>query len=81
MYDGQEIEGVAGLRAALLRHQDLFLFSFTENLMAYALGRRLEAYDMVTVGRVIAKARQQDYKFSAFAKAIIASPAFQRKPQ
>ena len=31
-----------GLRAALLKHQDVFLLSFTENLMTYALGRRVE---------------------------------------
>ena len=41
--------GPAGLRAALLKHQDVFLLSFTENLMTYALGRRVEPYDMPAV--------------------------------
>ena len=42
MYDGTKLEGPAGLRAALLKHQDVFLQTFTENLMTYALGRRIE---------------------------------------
>ena len=42
-----------GLRDALLRHKDLFLLSYTEHLMTYALGRRLEAQDMWAVRRVI----------------------------
>ena len=42
MYDGTKIDGPAGLRAALLTHQDVVLQTFTENLMTYALGRRVE---------------------------------------
>ena len=49
MYDGTKLDGPAGLRAALLKHQDVFLQTFTENLMTYALGRRVEYYDMPTV--------------------------------
>ena len=41
--------GPAGLRAALLKHQDACSAAFTENLMAYALGRRVEYFDMPTV--------------------------------
>ena len=47
LYDGTPISGAAGLRAALLKHQDLFLLSFTENLMTYALGRRVEGHGHV----------------------------------
>ena len=36
--------GRRGLREALLKHSDVFLRSFTENLMTYALGRRVEYY-------------------------------------
>ena len=43
LYDGTPMSGPAGLRAALLKHQDAFLLSFTENLMTYALGRRIDA--------------------------------------
>ena len=42
LYDGTRMDGPAGLRDALMKHQDMVLRSFTENLMTYALGRRLE---------------------------------------
>ena len=44
LYDGTKMDGPAGLRDALLQHQDVFLRSFTENLLTYALGRRVEYY-------------------------------------
>ena len=39
MYDGTKMNGPADLRAALLKHSDVILVSFTESLMTYALGR------------------------------------------
>ena len=42
LYDGTKIDGPASLRDALLKHKDAVLLSFTENLMTYALGRRVE---------------------------------------
>ena len=56
------MDGPAGLRDALLKHQDVFLLSFTENLMTYALGRRVEYYDMPTVRTIVRDAAKQDYK-------------------
>ena len=49
LYDGSQIEGADGLRQALLKYKDAMLASFTESLMTYALGRRVESYDMATV--------------------------------
>ena len=33
LYDGTKVNGPGGLRAALVKHQDVFLLSFTENLL------------------------------------------------
>ena len=41
LYDGTPMDGPAGLRKALLKHQDVFVLSFTESLLTYALGRRV----------------------------------------
>ena len=41
LYDGTKMNGLEGLDQALLKHQDTFLRVFTENLMAYALGRQV----------------------------------------
>ncbi len=76
LYDGTKMSGPAGLREALLKHQDAFLLSFTERLMTYALGRRVESYDMPTVRRVIRDARTQDYRLSAFILGVVNSSSF-----
>ncbi len=76
LYDGTPMNGAAGLRAALLKHQDVFLLSFTENLMTYALGRRIEAPDMWAVRRLVREAAKRDYKVTAFVRAVATSPLF-----
>jgi hypothetical protein len=76
VYDGTAIAGPADLRASVLRHQDAFLLSFTESLMTYALGRRLEPHDMPAVRRILRDAATKDYRMSAFLNGIVASPAF-----
>ncbi|MDP2320746.1 MAG: DUF1592 domain-containing protein [Acidobacteriota bacterium] len=78
LYDGTPMNGAAGLRTALLKHQDVFLLSFTENLMTYALGRRIEAPDMWAVRRLVRDAAKRDYKVSAFVQAVATSPLFTR---
>ncbi len=76
LYDGTKIAGSEGLRTALLRHQDLVLLSFTENLMTYALGRRIEPQDMWAVRRVIADAQKKGLKISSFVQGVASSPLF-----
>ena len=81
LYDGTKIEGPAGLRDALLKHQDVFLETFTENLMTYALGRRVEYYDMPTVRAIVRDAAQHDYRLSSFVLGIVGSPAFRMRAE
>jgi hypothetical protein len=78
LYDGTDIDGPAGLRDAVLRRKDAFLLSFTQSLMTYALGRRVEPSDMPTVRRIIHDAARQDNRISAFLTGVIESAAFQR---
>ena len=76
LYDGTKIEGPAGLRDALLKHQDVFLQTFTENLLTYALGRRIEFYDMPTVRAIARDAAKRDHRLSAYVLGIVNSAAF-----
>jgi hypothetical protein len=76
VYDGATIEGPAGLRTAILRHQDAFLLSFTESLLTYAVGRRVEALDMPEVRRIIRRAAASEYRMSAFLGGVIDSAPF-----
>ena len=77
LYDGTKMQGPQGLRAALLRHKDVFLLSFTENLMTYALGRRVEHYDLPTVRRIVQDAGRSGDRMSQFILGVVKSPAFQ----
>ena len=77
MYDGTKLDGPESLRNALLKHKDAFLLSFTENLMTYALGRRIEHADMPAVRRIIRQAARQDYRMSSFILGVVQSTAFQ----
>jgi hypothetical protein len=76
LYDGTKINGPAGLREALLRHQDMVLRSFAENLMTYAIGRRVEYSDMPAIRVIVRDAAKSDNKMSAFVLGVINSSAF-----
>ncbi|MDP1570748.1 MAG: DUF1592 domain-containing protein [Vicinamibacterales bacterium] len=76
LYDGTKMNGPAGLRNALLKHQDVVLMSFTESLMTYALGRRVEAYDMPTVRALVRDAAAEGHTMTAYIMGVVNSPAF-----
>ena len=67
------------MREALLRRPEIFVTTFTQKLMVYALGRRLAAEDMPTVRRIVREAASEDYRFSAIVLGIVRSPQFQQK--
>ena len=77
LYDGTKMSGPAGLRAALLKHQDMFILSFTERLMTYSLGRRVEPFDMPAIRKIIRDAAKENNRFSAFVMGVVNSRAFQ----
>ena len=77
LYDGTELRGPADLRDALMKRPEVFLRTFTENLMSYALGRRVEYFDQPTVRQITAAARDNDYRLSSFVLGVVESPAFQ----
>ena len=76
MYDGIQLAGPDDLRDALLRYQEVFYRTFTENLMAYALGRRVEYFDMPTIRQITRDAAANDYRMSSFVLGVVGSPPF-----
>jgi hypothetical protein len=81
--DGTPITGPDDLREALLRRPEQFAQTFTEGLLVYATGRKLEHYDMPTVRRIVRGAAASDYRFSALVQAVVRSDQFRmrRVPQ
>jgi hypothetical protein len=79
LYDGTPLAGPDDLQGALLKRTTSLVRTFTENLMTYALGRRLEAADMPLVRSIVRQAEGADHRFSAYIMAIVKSPAFRMK--
>ncbi len=77
LYDGTPLEGPAGLGQALLKRKSVFLNTFTERLMTYALGRRIEYSDMPTIRRIVREATLNEHRLSSFLLGIVESRAFQ----
>ncbi len=77
--DGSKFDGVSGLQQALLGRPEVFLTTFTEKLLTYALGRRVEYYDAPAVRRVVREARTKDFRFSSFILGVVSSTPFQMR--
>jgi len=78
LYDGTKMAGPDGVRRALLAHSETVLRTFTENLMAYSLGRRVEYFDQPTIRSIVRKAEANGNRFSSFVLGIVNSASFQR---
>ncbi len=76
LYDGTQMNGPIDLGDALLKHKDAILLSFTERLMTYATGRRMESFDMPAVRKIVREAGKQDNRMSAYLLGVVTSPAF-----
>jgi hypothetical protein len=74
--NGTRIVGLQGLRSLLLDNPEQFPRTVTEKLMAYALGRRLEYYDMPAVRKVVRDAGTQEYRWSAIVLGIVKNANF-----
>jgi hypothetical protein len=79
MFDGSKLDGPASLRQAILNRSDVFLGTFTENLLSYGVGRVVEPYDMPVVRSVAREAARNNNRFSAFVLAIVKSAPFQMR--
>jgi cytochrome c553 len=78
-YDGTPVTTPAELSAVLLKRPVPLVRTFTENLMAYALGRRVEYYDQPAVRAITRAAQPAGYKLTALILGVIKSDAFRMK--
>lgn len=77
--DGSEFTGVAGLERALLDRAELFVRTFSEKLLTFALGRGVEHYDAPAVRQIVRDAREDNYRFSRLILGIVNSTPFQMR--
>jgi mono/diheme cytochrome c family protein len=77
--DGTPIKGPDDLRQALLRKPEQFVQTFAEGLLTYATGRKLEAYDMPAVRRIVHGTAGGGYRFSTLVQAVVKSDQFRMR--
>jgi hypothetical protein len=77
--DGTKIDGVAGLRAALLKRPDVLAATVTERLLTYALGRGLGPEDMPAVRAIVRQAKGNDYRFGSLIEGVVNSAPFRMR--
>ena len=78
-YDGTPVSSPRELLAALMKRPEPLVRTFTENLLAYAIGRRTEYFDQPTIRAISKAAASNDYRISSFLLGVIKSDAFQMK--
>jgi hypothetical protein len=74
--NGRAVDGPDELREAVFGGRDLFVRALTEKLLMYAVGRKLEYYDMPQVRAVVRRAAAEDYRLSAIVSGVVTSDAF-----
>jgi hypothetical protein len=79
LFNGDKINGAAGLHAMLTSKPDVFTGVMTEKLLTYALGRGTQYFDMPAVRGILREAKGQDYRFSSIVLGIVESTPFEMK--
>jgi mono/diheme cytochrome c family protein len=77
--DGTKFDGPAGLRDILVSKKEMFVETFTEQLLTYALGRGVEEYDRPVLRQIMREAHSEDYRWSSIILGIINSAPFQMR--
>jgi len=77
--DGSKFDGVSGLQKALVSRPEVFVNTFSEKLLTYALGRGVEYYDAPAIRKVVKDASAKDFRFSSVILGIVNSTPFQMR--
>ena len=78
-YDGTPVSTPRELVDALLARPIPLVRTFTENLLAFAIGRRVEHFDQPAVRAITRAAEANDHRMASFVLGVVGSDAFQRK--
>ena len=76
LYDGTPVSSLEELQRALLKRPTPLIRTFTQNLMAYAVGRRVEYYDQPAIRRIASDAEPGGYRMVDFILGVVKSDAF-----
>ncbi len=77
--DGRAFDGSTQLISLIETSSAEVSRHFADKLLTYALGRGLEPYDFCAVDEIVDRAESQEYRVSAFVKAVATSQPFMRR--
>jgi Protein of unknown function (DUF1592)/Protein of unknown function (DUF1588)/Protein of unknown function (DUF1585)/Protein of unknown function (DUF1587)/Protein of unknown function (DUF1595)/Planctomycete cytochrome C len=77
--NGKAVSSPVDLRAALTAEPEKFVQTVAQNLMTYALGRRVEYYDMPAVRAIVRDSQSRGYTFESLAIGIAKSAPFRMR--
>ena len=77
IYKGSQFEDFYELREIIHKqYQDAFARGFTENLLAYAIGRSVGFTDESLIRSIVSQAKENNYAISEFIYALVCSETF-----
>jgi hypothetical protein len=77
--DGSHFADVDGLEQALLSRPEIFVGTFAEKLLTFALGRGVESYDAPAIRTIVREARAQDFRVSSLILGVVKSAPFEMR--
>tara|TARA_B100001079_G_C16040587_1_gene352702 strand:- start:206 stop:583 length:378 start_codon:yes stop_codon:yes gene_type:complete len=78
-YNGEHISNPKDLTDKLLQKPDILIRQFTENLLTYALGRRVMPEDQPTIRNIVEKSKKDNHRISSLILGIVLSDEFRKK--
>ena len=78
-YDGTRINNMGDLNRVMLKRPVPLVRAYVANLMAYAMGRRVEYYDQAAIRRIEFSARATNYRMTDLILGVVKSDAFRMR--
>lgn len=75
-WQGRAFDSPSGFKAAVMANREEFVRGFIEHLLSYALGRKLEIYDIPAVEEIQRAAAKDGWRFKRIVTGIIESYPF-----
>jgi hypothetical protein len=78
VWNDASFNGPAEFKAALRKREEEFVRGFVEHLLSYALGRRVEHFDMPAVAKIVEDAAADDCRISGIIEGVVLSYPFRQ---
>jgi len=76
-WNDHDFASPAEFKDAILANEQELVRGFVEHLLSYAIGRKLEHFDMAAVDQIVVDSSRDDYRMSAIIEGIVLSYPFQ----